>query len=207
MKVIIISLCFFAVGGGILCAGINNLMTANQATSWPTTEGTITSSTCVYYYVMNECSSYFTHANYRYTVAGKSYNGDRIAFGYTGSWWRRPHQNIADRLSSSTTVLVRYNPDTPSTAVLACGLNGSTALTLYAGSWIMLVSSIAGFRALRSRNKAGMVALSSGPNRFTISIQGWAGIVLLVVAGMILGWSAGLLSDCGIISTLVIRHG
>jgi hypothetical protein len=203
MKAIIISLCFFAVGVGILCSGINNLMMANQAKSWPTTEGAIKSSKCVYYYVMSESSSYFTHVNYSYTVAGKSYKGDRIAFGYTGSWWRRPNQKIADRLSSAKTVLVRYDPDKPSTAVLSYGLNGSTAMTLFAGSWIMLVTAVIALHALRSQSKTGMLSLSCGPNRFKIIIQGVAGIVLLVVTGLVIVWIGGLLSDCGILSTLV----
>lgn len=203
MKTIIISLCFFAVGIGILGFGINNLMMANQAKSWPTTEGTIKSSKCAYYYVMNEGSSYFTHVNYSYTVAGKSYKGERIAFGYSGSWWRRPNQKIADRLSSAKTVLVRYDPDKPSMAVLSYGLNGSTAVKLFAGSWIMIVTAVIVLHALRSQSKTGMLSLSYGPNRFRIIIQGIGGIVLLAVIGLVIVWIGGLLSDCGILSTLV----
>jgi len=203
MKAIIISLCFFAVGVGILYSGINNLMMANQAKLWPTTEGTIKSSKCVYYYVMSESSSYFTHVNYSYTVAEKNYEGDRIAFGYTGSWWRRPNQKIADRLSSAKAVLVRYDPDKPSMAVLSYGLNGSTAMTLFAGSWIMLVTAVIVLHAFRSQNKAGMLSLSCGQNRFKIIIQGVGGIVLLVVIGLVIVWIGGLLSDCGILRTLV----
>jgi hypothetical protein len=203
MKGIIISLCFFAVGVGMLCSGINNLMMANQAKSWPTSEGTIKSSKCVYYYLVDEGSSYFTYVNYSYTVAGKSYEGDRIAFGYTGSWWRRPNQKIADRLSSAKTVLVRYDPDKPSTAALSYGLNGSTAMTLFAGGWIMLVTAVIALRALRSQSKTGMISLSCGPKHFRIIIQGVGGIVLLVVTGLLIVWIGGLLSDCGILSTLV----
>jgi hypothetical protein len=203
MKAIIISLCFFAVGVGILCSGINNLMLANYAKSWPTAEGTIKSSKCVYYYVMSEGSSYFTHVNYSYTVAGKSYKGERIAFGYKGSWWRRPDQKIADCLSSAKTVLVQYDPDKPSTAVLSYGLNGSTAMTLFSGSWIMLVTAVIVLHAHRSQRKTGMLSLSWGPKRFKIIIQGVAGIVLLVVTGLVIEWIGGLLSDCGILSTLV----
>ncbi len=203
MKAIIISLCFCAVGVGILCSGINNLMMANQAKTWPTTEGTIKSSTCAYYYVMSESSSYFTHVTYSYTVAGKSYQGDRIAFGYSGSWWRSPNQKIADRLSSATTVLVRYDPDKPSMAVLSCGLNGSTVRTLFTGSWLLLMTAVVLLHVFRSRSKTGMLSLSWGLNGFRFIIQGVGGIVMLFVTGLAIASLLGLMIDFGILSTLV----
>ena len=203
MKAITISFCFFAVGVGILSSGISNLMLASKAKSWPTTEGTIKSSKCVYYHVMSESSTYLTHVNYSYSVAGQSYEGDRIAFGYRGSWWQGPNQKIADRLSSARTVLVRYDPDRPSVAVLSCGLNASTAMTLFGGSWLLLMSTAIGFRVRRPQSNTGMLALSFGPNLFRIIIQGFGGIVLLAVTGLVIFWIGGLLSDCGILSTLV----
>lgn len=204
MKGVIIGICFFAVGVGILCSGINNLIIANQARTWPTTEGTIKSSKCAYYYVMNESSAYFTHVTYSYTVAGKSYQGDRIAFGYSGSWWRRPNQKIADRLSSAKTVLVRYDPDKPSMAVLSCGLNGSTVMTLFTGSWLLLMTAVILLHVFRSRrSNSGIPALSWGLNGFWIIIQGVGGIVLLVVTGLAIASLLGLIIDFGILSTLV----
>ena len=203
MKAIIISVCFCAVGVGILCSGINNLMMANRAKTWPTTEGAIKSTKCAYYYVMSESSSYFTHVNYSYNVAGKSYQGDRIAFGYSGSWWRKPNQKIADRLSSATTVLVRYNPDKPSMAVLSCGLNGSMIMTLFKGSWLLLMTAVIVRHALRSQSKTGMLSLSWGLNGFRFLIQGVGGIVILFVTGLVIASLLGLMIDYGILSTLV----
>lgn len=203
MKAITISLCFFAVGVGILISGINDLLMANRANSWPTTEGTIKSSECVYYYIMSESSKYLAQAKYSYTVAGQRYEGGRIAFGYSGSWWRGPNQKIADRLSSARTVLVRYDPDRSSMAVLSCGLNASTAMTIFDGSWLLLMSAVIGLRIRRPQSNTGMLALSFGPNRFRIIVQGVGGIVLLAVTGLVIAWIGGLLSDCGILSTLV----
>ena len=204
MKGVIAGICFFALGVGILCSGINNLMMANQAKTWPTTGGMIKSSKCVYYYVISESSSYFTHVNYSYTVAGKSYQGDRIACGYSGSWWRSPNQKIADRLSSAKTVLVRYDPDKPSMAVLSCGLNGSTVMTLFSGSWLLLMTAVVLLHVFRSRsNTGGMLALSWSLNGFRTIIQGVGGIVLLVVTGLAIASLLGLMIDFGILSTLV----
>lgn len=203
MKAILLSLCIFAAGVGVLGSGMANLTTARRARSWPTTEGTLLSSKCVKYHVMSEGSSFFTHVNYRYTIAGKSYPGDRLAFGYTGSGWRRPNQKIADRLSSARQVLVRYDPDKPSTAVLSYGLNGSTATRMLAGIWIMLVSAALALHALRPRPGTRTLSLSWGRNRLALALQGVGGIVLLVVVGLILVWLGGLLSDYGILDTLV----
>ena len=206
MKAIIISFCFLAVGVVILYFGIDSLKMANQAKSWPTTEGRIISSKCVYYYEidgLNLSWTYFTHVNYSYAVAEKSYKGDRIAFGYTGSWWRRPNQNIADRLSSAKTVLVRYDPDKPSTAVLSCGLNGSIVRTLLIGSWIILATAIITLHVLRSRdNTTGALSLSWGPDRVKVTLQGIGGIVLLVVVGWGIVALVGLLCDWGILGTI-----
>jgi hypothetical protein len=203
MKGVILGICFFAVGVGMLYTGINNLIMANQAKTWPSTEGTIQSSKCVYYYVMNESSSYFTHVNYSYIVAGKNYQGDRIAFGYSGSWWRRPNQKIADRLSSAGTVLVRYDPDKPSIAVLSCGLNGSTIMKLFTGSWLLLMTAVVLLHVFRSRRNTGILELSWNLNSFRIIINEVCGIVLLFVTGFVIALLMGLMIDFGILSTLV----
>lgn len=204
MKGVIIGICFFAVGVGILCSGINNLIMANQAKTWPTTEGTIKSSTCAYYYVVSENASYFAHVTYSYTVAEKSYQGDRIAFGYSGSWWRMPSRKIADRLSSAKTVLVRYHPDKPSLAVLSCGLNGSTVMTLFTGNWFLLITAVVWLHVCRSgRSNTGTLALSWDLNGLRIIVKGVGGIVLLVVTGLLIASLLGLMIDFGILSTLV----
>ncbi len=205
MKKTIISLGLLAVGGWILVSGISSLMMDCRARSWPIAEGALQSSRCVRYYDMESGIlgwSYFTHVNYSYAVAGRSYNGDRIAFGYSGSWWRRPNQKIADRLSSARTVLVRYDPDKPSTAVLAYGVNGSHVRTVFIGSWIVLMTAAGLASVFRSRNNAGLIAASWHFNRFNLVIHGIAGMVLLVAAGLVIFWLLGLMIDCGILSTL-----
>ncbi len=203
MKAAIFGLCLFAAGVVILSSGISSLMMDNQAKSWATTEGTIISSKCVDYSDWDNGSSYFTHIDYRYTVAGKSYKGDRIAFGYSGSWWRRPNQKIADRLSSAKTVMVRYDPDKPSMAVLSYGLNGSMVRTLFIGIWLLLVSAVVSLRSVRSWHTAGMFALFWGRNSFKVIARGVGGIVLLVVTGLVIGLLLSLMIDLGILSTLV----
>jgi hypothetical protein len=203
MKAAIFGLCLLAVGVGVLSSGIRSLMLDKRARSWATTEGTIVSSKCVDYYDWDNGRSFFTHVDYRYSVAGKSYQGDRIAFGYSGSWWRRPNQRIADRLSSAKTVLVRYDPDKPSMAVLSCGLNGSTVRALFIGTWLLLVTAVVFLRAVPSRGTTITLTLSSGLRGLKITPRGVGGILLLVVAGLVIGSLLSAMIDLGILSTLV----
>jgi Protein of unknown function (DUF3592) len=208
MKRIIIGFCLFAVGGWILITGIISLMMDCRARSWPIAEGALQSSKCVRYYDMESGIfgwSYFTYVNYSYAVAGKSYKGDRIAFGYSGSWWRRPNQKIADRLSPARTVLVRYDPDKPSTAVLSYGLNGSNVRTLFIGSWIILMTAVGLLHVYRSRNNVSFLVASWHFKRFNVVMHGIGGIVLLVVAGLVIFWLLGLVIDWGILSTIETR--
>ena len=135
----------FAVGFGVLGYGIRSLILSNTAKTWPTTEGYV--DTCkVTEMSDSDGTTYRVDVQYNYTVAGKRHTGDRIAFGYSGSSGRTAHQEIADRLSSAKTVLVRYDPIIPSRAVLSYGLNRSTIfLLVFGGTWLLFVT---GFTAL-----------------------------------------------------------
>ena len=136
---------FFAVGFGVLGYGIRSLLLSNQARTWPTTDGTIESCKVVES-SDSDGSTYRAEVAYFYTVSGHRHRGDRIAFGYSGSSGRSSHQEIADRLSSAKTVLVRYDPANPSRAVLSYGVNRSTVfLLVFGATWLLFVT---GFTAL-----------------------------------------------------------
>lgn len=68
MKPFLIGIFFYAVGGVIIILGINSMMKDSQAKFWPTVEGTVISSKCVYYASWDDGSSYFTHVKYQYSV-------------------------------------------------------------------------------------------------------------------------------------------
>ena len=207
MKAIIVSLCLFAIGIVIVGFAIDNLMMADRAKTWPTIQGTIKSSRCEFYCDMEDLKrSYVSHVNYRYAVSGKSYQGTRIAFGYSGSSWKRPYQKITDYLSSAKTVLVRYDPDKPSTSVLSYGLNGSIVERLFLGSWIMFVATAIWRYALQPRLRNESTSLSFGSSgRFSITVQGIGGIVLLGATGWIITSFLAFVIDIGILSTIITK--
>lgn len=208
MKTALFGLCVLAIGIAVFISGVNSLRMAYRAKSWPTAAGVIRSCKCVRYSDMdgiNVSWTYFTHANYSYTVEGRSYPGDRIAFGYSGSWWQRPNQKIADRLSAAKRVMVRYDPGKPSMAVLSYGLNGSTVRALFIGSWLMFAAVVVLLYAFRSKDTGGLLVLSWGSNGAGIMVQGVGGIAVLVVIGWAIASLLGLVIDLGILGTIEIR--
>lgn len=147
---------FFAIGFGIFGYGLYNLNKSNQAKTWPTTHGKIESCK-VTSSSDSDGTSYRVDILYHYFVAGTAYSGQRLAFGYTASNSRKVHQEIADRLTGTKTVLVRYNPTEPTQAVLCYGLNQSTLFFLIFGAtWL---SFMIGFSALWLGSSASDTAI------------------------------------------------
>lgn len=133
---------FFAIGFLILGIGLYSLRMSYLAKHWPTTEGKIT--VCEVKESKDSDSTTFEAiVKYGYVVAGRSYEGDRIAFGYSGSSLRSAHQEIADRLTGVKTVLVRYDPKDASRSVLTYGINRSTIILLVFGAtWVLFVTGL-----------------------------------------------------------------
>lgn len=133
---------FFAIGFLILGIGLYSLRMSYLAKNWPTTDGTVTLCEVQSSTDSNK-NTYEAIVKYRYSVAGSTYDGNRIAFGYSGSSLRSAHQEIADRLTGVKTVVVRYDPKNASRSVLTYGLNRSTIILLVFGStWVVFVAGL-----------------------------------------------------------------
>ncbi|MFO1423550.1 MAG: DUF3592 domain-containing protein [Candidatus Competibacteraceae bacterium] len=149
---------FFVVGFGILGYGIYSLHASKQAKNWPTAEGKIT--TCE----LKESSdsdgtTYRAVVRYSYAVAGRSYEGNRVAFGYSGSSSRTAHQEIVDRLSSAKTVRVRYDPADVTRSVLSYGLNRSTIfLLVFGATWLLSVTGFTVLWSVESLSDTGILS-------------------------------------------------
>ena len=133
---------FFAIGFVILAIGLYSLWMSCLARNWPTTEGRITQ--CEVKESRDSSTTDFEAiVKYSYVVAGSTYEGDRIAFGYSASSLRSAHQEIADRLTGVKTVLVRYDPKDASRSVLTYGLNRATIILLvFGGTWVVFVTGL-----------------------------------------------------------------
>jgi hypothetical protein len=106
---------------------------SNQVASWPATEGTLIERT-LEDSSDSDGTTYRVKVRYVYTVVGREYQADRIAYGYTGSSGRESHKAIYDKLMRGDRVRVRYDPANPAEAALAHGLNQSTIMLLLFGA-------------------------------------------------------------------------
>ena len=89
---------------------------------------------------------------YEYEVAGRVLEGDRVAFGYTGSSARKFHKEIHDALATGVQVAVRYDPNKPARAVLGYGMNQSIVFLLIFGAvWTVFTVGIYALFAIGER--------------------------------------------------------
>jgi hypothetical protein len=132
---------FFMVGFGILGYAGWSLYKTKRAESWPTADGKIT------FCALKEGSdsdgnpSYQVDVKYTYWANGRTWEGQKIAFGYSGSSSHQMHKEIAERLEKARGVKVRYNPANPSEAVLAYGIHRSILFLLVFGlTWTLFTT-------------------------------------------------------------------
>lgn len=148
---------FLLVGLVMLGAAGRSWWKSNQVEAWPVVDGEVIERD---FSVDSdsEGTSYRAVVRYRYTVAGRSYESDRIAFGYVGSSGRDSHQAIHDALSRSDRVGVRYNPADPAEAALAYGLNKSMVMLMVFGVvWTFFTLGLASLFWLSESRDAALV--------------------------------------------------
>ena len=134
---------FLAVGLLILGFGVRSLHLSKQAEGWPTTPATIVASD----FETNsddDGTTYRAVVRYTYNVMGRELEGDRIAFGYSGSSGYSFHNEIHNALTKGTQVAVRYDPNRPERAALSYGVNQSILfLLIFGGVWTIFTLGMA----------------------------------------------------------------
>jgi hypothetical protein len=137
-------LLFLSLGVVYLARGIQRRQLAARSLQWPVTEGRIHSAA-----LRTETRSdaegskvkvYVPEARYSYTVAAKAYEGNVIRlgieqFGYTVLQTAQKHIEL---YTAGAPVLVHYDPDDPTVAVLEPGESGGMR-NLIVGSLFFLV--------------------------------------------------------------------
>lgn len=148
---------FLAIGVAILGFGLRSLFLSKQAEGWPTTPGRIVSSDFVTD-TDDDGTTYRTKLRYAYNVAGRDYEGDRIAFGYSASSGRAFHYEIYEALPAGSQVAVRYDGNDPARAVLAFGVNRSILfLLIFGGVWTMFTLGMAAMFWLMEKGAGGFL--------------------------------------------------
>lgn len=127
---------FFLVGFGLLGWGLYSLYKAKAAEGWAETRGLMKSCELIED-SSGDGTTWSVKVAYDYTVDGRSFSGNRVAFGYAGSSTRAEHEAINAKLSNASVVRVRYNPLRPEEAVLGTGVNRSNLVILiFAIVWL-----------------------------------------------------------------------
>ena len=134
------SICFlfFVIGIFIMIAGIRNRKKAEESTSWPSVQGTITNSWVETQVHKDDDGSkrisHFPRWEYEFAVSGMTYTSQRISFGITGR--SSSESEARERLTQyplNSEVRVFYNPSNPEEAVLVTGTQGTMTLVTLGG--------------------------------------------------------------------------
>ncbi|MCY0996746.1 DUF3592 domain-containing protein [Myxococcus sp. MISCRS1] len=124
-----------AYGGGRL------LYRAHASEQWPTTEGTVVSSSVQTMHDRRN-TRFHPEVRYEYTVGGSHYTSDTVSFGGNDTGALPDAQRLTRRYASGTKMAVHYAPDDPAIACVECGGAGVSSYVVMFGG--LAVAGVAG---------------------------------------------------------------
>lgn len=131
---------FYCAGFGLLGYALVSMKRSTDASAWPTVDG-ILDSCELKRNSDSDGDTYEVKVAYRYTVDGRNFTNDVLAFGYTASSGQEAHQEIFDRLNQVRAVQVRFDPANPQNSVLSYGFHRSIQFTLaFSITWLLFVT-------------------------------------------------------------------
>ena len=106
----------------ILAIGVytKDIVSANQATVWPTSEGIV-----IYSDAVNGCSNdsaFWPKVHYQYRVEGQTYIGENLVFGNFGCGSKENANSILQQFPMHANVTVHFDPEDPGVSVLLVGM-------------------------------------------------------------------------------------
>ncbi|MEW6084662.1 MAG: DUF3592 domain-containing protein [Chloroflexota bacterium] len=121
-------LLFLSIGLLMFYHQIQALRWGRRSTRWPTTAGTI-HSTSIQDFMSAGDITYRLKIGYHYTVNGVQYHSKRLEFGIQPDFWRKAEAAQAvSKYPIGSTVTVYYDPDNPKVAVLTTGVSSSSRI-------------------------------------------------------------------------------
>lgn len=135
--VVLAALVFGSIGVMLLWSGIDGMAKATRADAWPSVPATL-NSVELKESMDSDGSTFEVVVDYVYRVGGRTYGGDTLSFGYSGSSGQEAHAQIYRKLQNARTVRVRYNPDRPEQSTIAHGLNRAHMIHMgFALTWTL----------------------------------------------------------------------
>ena len=120
---LVVFLVFFVVGFALFVASLQTLPTLQKAQDWPRANGEILKSTLTEYYYDDDDNLRLS-VEYRYTVEGLEYRGDRLHFGM-GKGNEEHVRQQAKQYALGASVQVIYDPDAPYFSALEASFYGA----------------------------------------------------------------------------------
>ena len=121
----------------VLAGAVHALWKEKQSVSWPIVQGILTDCQIKHNDDMDGVI-----VKYTYAVDSAQYESSRIAFGYNAISDFNIHKNLFKKLSSFSSVRVRYNPIKPTEAVLADEVGNSIHSQISFGVWWSLFTIV-----------------------------------------------------------------
>jgi hypothetical protein len=110
-----------ALACGLVMAGRISIRRAADSEQWPTVDGFVTESTVVAFNDGRR-QRFRPVVRYRYTVAGRCHDGDRVAWdGMAGFRKYTAARRVLDRYRAGNSIAVHHDPRRPDVAVLQPG--------------------------------------------------------------------------------------
>ncbi|QSQ16838.1 DUF3592 domain-containing protein [Myxococcus landrumensis] len=140
MKVLLAGL-MLLFGGMLAYGGGRMLYRAHESQQWPTTEGTVVSSSVETQHGRRS-TRFHPEVRYTYSVAGHPYTANTISFGGNDSGALTDAQRLTQRYASGTKLPVHYAPTDPAVTCVECGGAGASSYVVLLGG--LAVAGISG---------------------------------------------------------------
>lgn len=157
-KSLLLGLGMLLFGGALAFGGGRAIYRAYSSEHWPTAEAKVTRSS-VDKQRARRSVSFMPHVSYDYSVSGKAYSSETLAFGAGVTAGDMEDANeYVHHYPVGATVPIHYSPDDPSVSCLDCGKVGIPDYIIAAGGVVLLVLAVLGlvetFRSeARARNR------------------------------------------------------
>lgn len=151
-----ITVIFMAVGGFFVVQGVHEWMLAKASAAWPTVTGTVTHSEVTRHTSTSKGrtrTSYNARIEFDYEIDGVRHHGNRRTYRVTSAS-QSGAQEAVDRYPVGSTVIVSYDPNDRTRAVLEPGWDWSNAIPVGVGLFAIAFAAFVRWLVVRAVRKA-----------------------------------------------------
>jgi hypothetical protein len=134
-------------GVGLTTGGIIQLVRAKTSVNWPTAPGKVVTSWIEEEEDVSDKGEvvimYTAHIEYEFVAKGKTFKGNRVAYGDYSSNSASHARSILNRYPLGKAVSVYYRPDNPTDCLLEPGLKLQSWAFFGAGLFVSLIAALA----------------------------------------------------------------